>query len=145
MSLTNYLGAHVNDDLLVEPPFSKWKSRKSTEEDLPTVRRRKEVRYVFDGHGFEVLCDEVERIRAIFLQRGDGETLSEIPFSISRREVLERYGTPSRSGGPVWSRFLGGNGAWDRFAFPTFSLHVQYRLDRDEIEMITLMCLDVVP
>ena len=86
-----------------------------------------------------------ERIRTIFLHRGDGEALSEVPFSGGRREVLARFGTPSKSGAPVRIPVLGDRGAWDRFSLPTVSLHFQYRLDRDEIDMITLMCADAVP
>ena len=54
-----------------------------------------EIRYEFEGRGVEVICDDAERVQTIFLRRGEGESLSELPF--------------------------------------------QYRLDRDEIEMITLM------
>ena len=140
MSLADYLGAHVNE-LLAMPPFSGWDATRSTEEDLP----KKEVWYEFEGHGVEVICDEAERIRTIFLHRGDGESLAEIPFSISRREVLERFGAPAKSGAPVRIPVLGDRGAWDRFTLPTASIHVQYRIDRDEIDMITLMRPDAVP
>lgn len=140
LGLAGYLGAHVSD-LLALPPFSSWNVRRSTEDDLP----EKEVWYVFEGHGFEVICGESERIETIFLCRGDGEALSDLPFAASRREVRARYGVPSQSGAPVRIPVLGDQGAWDLFSFPTVALHVQYRLDRDEIEMITLMRPDAVP
>jgi hypothetical protein len=140
MSLADYLGAHVNE-LLAMPPFSGWDATRSTEEDLP----EKEISYEFEGHGVEVVCDEAERIRTIFLHRGDGEALSGIPFSISRREALERFGVPSKSGAPSWIPALGDYGAWDRFTLPTASIHVEYRIDCDEIDMITLMRPDTVP
>jgi hypothetical protein len=140
MRLLDYLGSHVTE-LLAQPPFSGWDAKRSTEEDLPKA----EVWYEFEGRGVEVICDEVERIRTIFLHRGDGEALSELPFSISRREVLERFGAPSKSGDRVRIPALGDRGAWDRFTLPTASIHVQYRLDCDEIDMITLMHPDAVP
>ncbi len=140
IKLTQYLGADVNS-LLRIPPFSGWDVTKSTEQDLP----KKEVWYEFEGHGIEVICDEADRIQTIFLHRGDGEALSEIPFSASRREVLERYGSPSKSGEPARIPVLGDRGSWDRFTLPGAAIHVQYRLDRDEIEMITLMHPDTVP
>lgn len=140
IKLTDYLGAHVGD-LLAMVPFSGWKVTRSVEEDLP----KKEVWYEFEDHGVEVICDEVERIRTIFLHRGDGEALAGITFSLSRREVLERYGVPSESGAAVRIPVLGDQGAWDRFTLPAAAIHVQYRLDCDEIDMITLICLDGVP
>lgn len=140
MRLANYLGFDVSE-LLAIPPLSGWEVTKSIEEDLP----KKEVWYEFEGRGVEVICDETERIRTIFLHRGDGEALSEVPFSLSRREVLERYGSPSKSGAAVRLPVLGDRGAWDRFALPAGTIHFQYRLDRDEIEMITLIRRDAVP
>jgi len=141
MKLADYLGAHVSD-LLAIPPFSGWEVTRSVEEDLP----EKEVRYEFEGHGVDVICDATEHIRTIFLRSGDGEALSDIPFALSRKEVLKRLGSPSKSGAAVRLPVLGDKGAWDRFAtLPAGSVHVQYRLDRDEIDMVTLMRRDAEP
>ena len=140
MTLADCLGAKMSE-LLAMPPFSEWKVTRSTEADLPT----KEVWHEFEGHGVELICDESERVRTIFLHRGDGEALSGIAFSLSRRQVLERYGIPSKSGPPVQLPVLGERGAWDRFALPTATIHVQYRPDCDEIDMITLMRPDAAP
>jgi hypothetical protein len=138
--LTDYLGADVNE-LLRSPPFSGWEVTRSVERDLPKT----EVWYEFEGHGVEVICDEADRIQTIFLHQGAGEALSDVPFSLSRREVLERYGSPSKSGGISRIPVLGDRGAWDRFALRGATIHFQYRLDRDEIDMITLMCPHVAP
>jgi hypothetical protein len=138
IELAGYLGVDVND-LLRSPPFSGWDVIKSIERDLPEA----EIHYEFSGHGVEVLCGEDDRIQTIFLHRGDGEALSGVPFSTSRREVLERYGTPSASGGAGNIPALGEHGAWDRFALSLGVIHFQYRPDCDEIELITLMCPDV--
>lgn len=137
--LALFLGLEAKD-LLHSRPFSEWEVTRSVERD-PKV----EVRYVFDGHGVELTCDESERIRSIFVHRGDGEALAGIPFSLSRVEVLARHGSPSSSGGPVQIPVLGDSGAWDRFTLAAAVLHVQYRLDRDEIDMVTFMRPDVVP
>jgi hypothetical protein len=138
--LAHFLGAPVNE-LLAAPPFSAWNATRSIEEDLP----KREIWYEFEGHGVDVICDENERIRTIFLHRGDGEVLSEISFSSDRRKVLERFGPPTQSGATVRIPVLGERGAWDRFTLPSASLHVQYRADRDEIDMVTLMRPDSVP
>jgi len=133
-TLVAYLGSQVSD-LLTIPPFSGWRVIRSVEEDLPI----KEIWYEFEGHGVEVICDEAERIRTIFLHPGDAEALSELAFSLTRREVLDRLGAPSKSGTASRIPVLGDKGAWDRFTLSAGSIHVQYRMDRDEIDMITLM------
>jgi len=134
MKLADYLGAPVRD-LLAIPPFSKWKVTRSVEEDLPN----KEVWYEFEGHGVDVICYEDELIRTIFVRRGDGEALADVAFSLSRREVLARLGPPSKSGPATRSPALGDSGPWDLFTIPEGSLHIHYRFDRDEIEMVTWM------
>lgn len=134
MRALEYLGAPVSE-VLAAAPFCAWAFRRSVEEDL----RDEEVWYEFDGRGVEVVCDEDERIRTIFLHRGAGEALSEIPFSIGRREVLKLVGTPARSGSASRIPGLGDRGAWDRFTLPAGSIHIEYRLDRDAIELVTLM------
>ena len=133
-TLVAHLGSQVSD-LLKISPFSEWQVIRSVAEDLPST----EIWYEFEGHGVELICDEAERIRTIFLHRGDGEALSEIAFSLTRRQVRDRLGSPSKSGPASRIPVLGDKGAWDRFALPAGSVHVQYRLDRDEIDMITLM------
>jgi hypothetical protein len=134
MKLTAYLGRPVIE-LLTSEPFCRWKVTRSIEEDLP----QKEIWYEFEGRGVEVIGDETDHIRTIFLHRGDGEALSEIAFSLSRQAVMDRFGSPEVSGNAVRIPVLGDKGAWDRFRLPSDSIHIQYRLDRDEIDMITLM------
>lgn len=140
IELSAYLGGGVQD-LLSLPPFSAWKVTRSVEEELP----EKEVYYEFEGHGVEIICDEAERIGTIFLHRGDGEALSPMPFSLSRKEVLARFGPPSKSSGPVHIPVLGERGAWDRFMISGSCLHVKYALERDEVEGVTFMTLSSVP
>jgi hypothetical protein len=140
IELAEFLGTHISD-LLAISPFSVWAVTRSVDEDLP----RKEIWYEFEGHGVEVICDDDDRIRTIFLHRGDGEALSGVAFSLSRREVLDRFGGPSKCGSAVRIPALGEKGAWDRFKLLGGSIHVQYRLDRDEIDLITLMRRDAEP
>jgi len=127
--------------LLQSEPFTAWTVTRSVEDDLPVI----EIRYVFTDHGVELVCDEDERIRTIFVHSGADEALSGIPFTTGRREVLKRFGTPSKSGAPTHHPKLGKSGAWDRFAHPSMMIHVQYRPDSDSIAMITLMRPDAVP
>ena len=140
MQLGAYLGKHVNN-LLAASPFVAWDVTRSVENDLP----RKEIWYEFEGHGIEVICDEDERVRTIFLHRGEAEALAEVSFAASRTQVVAQLGAPSKSGKAVRIPVLGDRGAWDRFTGPDCVIHVQYMLDRDEIDMVTLMRPDAVP
>lgn len=138
--LSAYIGADIGE-LLRLHPFSEWEVLKSIDDAPP----KRELWYEFEGHGVDVICDEGGRIRTIFLHRGGGEDLSEVPFSLSRQEVLELFGAPVSSGGPVRTSVLGNSGAWDRFSQAGIVVHFQYRLDSDAIEMITLMSQEAVP
>ena len=140
MKLAKYLGVHVSQ-LLASEPFSRWPVRRSMEADLP----RKEVRYEFDGHYVEVMCDEDERIRTIFLHVGVDESLSDIPFGLRRKEVLDRFGASSKSGAARRHPVLGAYGPWDRFTCGAMTIHFQYRIDSDEIDMMTIMTSDALP
>ena len=137
--MLGYLGCPVGE-LLRAQPFSRWHAVRSVENDP-----KPEVRYEFEGRGIEVICDEFERIRTVFLHRGDGESLVDVPFTLGRKEVLERFGTPAKSGGAARHPGIGDRGAWDRFTLQEGTLHIQYAVGRDEIDMITVMRADVVP
>lgn len=138
-ALSYYLSRAIHE-LLKDEPFSGWQVVRSVETDP-----RLEVRYEFDGHGVEVVCDEHERIRTVFLHRGDGERLVDISFAMRRAQVLARFGIPAESGHRGRIAGLGDHGAWDRFALPQGVLHVQYGVERDEIRMVTLIRADAVP
>ncbi|MEQ1737039.1 MAG: hypothetical protein ABL886_11630 [Rhodoglobus sp.] len=104
-----------------------------------------EIWYEFVGAGVEVICDEDESIRTIFLHAGADVSLSELPFGCTREQVLERFGPPSKSGDGTQDPVLGASGAWDRFNVGPVTVHVQYRLKANGIQMITLMRSDRVP
>ena len=140
MPLAEYLGRPIGE-LLDSAPFSGWHTRRSVESDPEP-----EVRYVFEGHGVELICDELDRITTVFLHRdGDGESLIDVAFTMPRSQVLARLGTPVKSGGSSRIPGIGNRGPWDRFAIPQGILHVQYGTVRDEIDLVTLMRPDVVP
>lgn len=138
--LADYLGRHIGE-LLKSEPFSGWHAVRSVENEP-----KPEVRYKFDEHGVEILCDEFDWIMTVFLRRGgDGESLVDVTFGMPRSQVLERFGTPEKSGGPVRLPGIGDRGPWDRFALSEGALHIQYSTVRDEIDLVTLMRPDVVP
>jgi hypothetical protein len=43
------------------------------------------------------------------------------------------------------SPILGEYGGWDRFDYPSHTVHIEYRPDSDRIKMVTMMRPDVTP
>ena len=143
-TLANYLGNPVSV-MLADLPFKNWPFEKSYENDLEKPR----IDYIFPENGVDLVCDADERVTTIFLyfhetRRFEGDLL-DLPFLFTRRQVMERLGPPSRSGGRTNDPVLGEYGPWDRYAMPDYSIHVQFREDADRIKQITLMRADVVP
>ena len=71
--------------------------------------------------------------------------MSKSHFLLSRGAVLDLLGAPEKSGAAVQIPGIGERGPWDRFSLARGTLHVQYTLKCDAIDMITLMRADVVP
>lgn len=143
MKLAKYLG-RKSSDLLEAEPFKDWGVERMVEDDSDPPF----VGYSFKDSGFQVSCDrESENIRSLFLEKEShsGNELSDIPFSFSRDQVLEKLGSPSKSGKSVSHPVLGEFGAWDRFQNNEYTTHVEYRTDSDEIKKITVMRNDVTP
>ena len=142
--LEKYLG-HSASIMLDAVPFKHWVVQKSFDDDLDVPL----THYVFPENGLELRCDRDDRISAIFLFSdefgGFDENLLEIPFSWSRRQVLEYCGDPSKSGSATKHPILGEYGAWDRFVMPKYAVRFEYRTDADTIKNITLMQADVIP
>ena len=143
MKLTKYLGRKASC-LLSAEPFKNWPVQRwvDNESDPPIVN------YSFVGCGLQLNCDcEPENVRSLFLEKESyaGTVLSEVPFNLRKDQVLARFGSPSKSGDRTSHPILGDFGPWDRFQLPEYIVHVQYKLDSDGIEKITLMRSDVAP
>lgn len=120
--------------LLKTPPFDGWKLTRSEENDP-----KRENWYEFKGHGVEAISDGSDVINTIFLHSGDGEALGGVPFATSRAGIGKLFGAPVATGSAVSIPRLGRRGPWDRFSVDRALIHVQFRVDLDEIDMITLM------
>jgi len=144
MQMLKYLGCHVSK-IFGSFPFNEWPVEKTIEDDLDEPV----IQYVFNGHGLELRCDRDDTISVIFLHSkeygGFSESLSELSYSLNRKQVLERLGTPSKSGKQISDPILGDCGAWDRFILDDSVIHIEYKIDTDAINKITLMRSDVVP
>ncbi|MFT5756072.1 MAG: hypothetical protein ACI9LM_000784 [Alteromonadaceae bacterium] len=142
--MIGYLGSHVSK-ILESKPFKYWHVEKSTEDNLD----ERITHYIFNQNGFELRCDNNNNISAIFLHSeeygGFDENLLEFPFLLKREQVIKHIGTPSKSGAKLEHPILGECGAWDRFSGSASTIHIEYKLNVDEINKITLMRSDIVP
>lgn len=93
--MIDYLASPMSK-LLESAPFKSWPVERSIDDDLDA----RVIEYVFEDHGVEVQCDAKDEIATIFLTpaAGSNEALFDIPFSLTRAEVLSRLGKPSKSG-----------------------------------------------
>lgn len=140
MKLADYLGC-PSRRLLHQPPFSTWTHTRSQDSTV----KPGEIRYEFDHGHVELLCDDDDRVSAIFLHPGVDDSLAPIPMNSTRLEVLRHFGTPAKSGSARQSIVLGVLGPWDRFVSDSHVVHVQYQTDSDHIALVTLMRPDIVP
>ncbi|MFO1172383.1 MAG: hypothetical protein U1E49_15635 [Hyphomicrobiaceae bacterium] len=140
-SLAAYLGRPISE-LLSAVPFKFWKFEESYDDCLEEPR----FDFVFEEDGMEITCSADKRVRTIFLHAGAfDECLVGLSFSLTRRQIAERFGRPTKSGAKRIDPILGEYGAWDRFDGPDYALHIQYRFDAGSIKLVTLMRTDVAP
>lgn len=104
-------------------------------------------RYWVRDEAGEVVCEVDDNGDAVVTTRDDQGrvTASYDDTSCTPTSAARLTYSYSRTGPAVRLPVLGDRGAWDRFSRDDASIHVQYRLDRDAIDMITLMRLDTVP
>jgi len=143
-TIADYIGRRVSS-LLKVAPFKDWPVTRSINDDLG----ERIIHYIFKEHGLELRCDRNDNISVIFLYSNDHIGFDgppfEIPFSWNREQVLERFGPPAKSGRKTSLPFLGDHGAWNRFTQRKYTIHMEYRVESDGIELITLMRNDVIP
>lgn len=142
--LASYLGREASL-VLADYPFKDWVFARTLESDLDEPL----IDYVFARDGMDFVCDAGDRLRAFFLysdkSRCFRERVEDLPLTSSRQEVVARLGVPTKSGGRISDPILGEYGPWDRFSRPGYAVHVEYRLDADIINKVTVMRADIVP
>jgi hypothetical protein len=142
--LASYLGKEASF-FLADDPFKKWSFKRTLENDLDQPL----IDYVFARDGMDFVCDERDRLRSIFLysdkSRCFSEQVEDLPLTSNRQEVVARLGLPTKSGQRLSDPILGEYGPWDRFSRSGYAVHVEYRLDADIINKVTVMRADVVP
>lgn len=133
------LGKRVSDPLVV-----RYLEPRSGQYETSTYGAS--VYFSFKKEGVSFLFED-EVLGTVFLYSEGHEHFSQfqgrlprgLSFSDHLEQVRERMGKPSRSGGGGGqTTILGPVADWDKWYFPTWSLHVQY--DRDgRVQMVTLM------
>jgi hypothetical protein len=140
-SVSKYLGCK-SSTILSDEFFKNWKFRKIERRDGDSRRND----YVFSRKGVSFISDGDDVVTTIFFSFKTSPPFDggfdDLPFSSGRIEVRNRFGEPSESREKFCDPILGEYGAWDRFNFPNYILHVQYFSERDSVELITLMRSD---
>jgi hypothetical protein len=96
--------------------------------------------------GIELVLSESKVIRTIHLY-GSPESLfeEEIPlglsFSLSRTQVINRFGKPLRSGERHRNLYLGMVQSWDKYLLADFSIRFEYNNEESDILLITIASL----
>ena len=97
-------------------------------------------------HLWEFLLDKNSAIRTIFLYTANGHKGFDGIHHLSKQdEVLEKYGAPHKSGEEKEISILGKKGAWERYEYPTYVLHIEHSVGADTVEKITIMLPCVAP
>ena len=91
-----------------------------------------------DGE-FEVVCNGQRVADTVFVFRQSPLLDGMIGFGKSRKDVLAQLGEPKASGGEMVDKYLGAQGAWDRFDYSEWSVHFQYCVGSDRVERLTVM------
>jgi hypothetical protein len=140
----SFLGKPASDVTELSP-LNKWKLDRTVDADLDMPV----IDYVFPQNGIDLVCDIGDTVTTVFVynepRRHFADGLDDLPFNLSRQQVIERLGNPSKSGEGFNDQVLGECGAWDRFENKSHTLHVEYHLDSKSIKKITLMRAGVIP
>lgn len=140
-----FLNKNINI-LLSTIPFSSWLYDKTIDED--DFELQTEIFYEFQDHDLEIQCNKNFIIETIFIKGSDfdKELLHlDFDFNFTQDMIRDCLGEPSFSGSESNSRYLGKSGAWDRFDFGSYVIHIEYKIDTKSIDKITFMTLARAP
>ena len=63
----------------------------------------------------------------------------------SKEEIISLNGMPSKQGHEFVDEFIGSQGAWIRYDYPTYCLHIQFYYGKLGVRMVTLMSAGHAP
>jgi len=142
MEIEKYIGKDISA-LLKDDIFKNWQYERTLETELDKLI----IHYVFEERGLELRCDSNEVITVIFIAIDKfyvaEKSILGLLFSSNRKAVLNHFGSPFKSGGSINDPILRDYGMWDKFLISNFSVHVEYKVNLDEICKITLMKITI--
>ena len=141
-TIANYLGKD-SDTILSDVPFKNWKYKKTIENGL----KQPQFDYVFTDARMDFVSDFQDKISSIFLYYDESRTfcVDVKDLILNRNGIIELFGSPSKCGDGLDDPVLGVYGAWNRFSRSGYAIHVEYRVNSNTVDKITLMRADVVP
>jgi hypothetical protein len=95
-----------------------------------------------DGE-FEIVCNGNGVADTIFVFRETPLLDGIVGFGKPRKEILAQLGVPSASGEEKVVKYLGAQGAWDRFDYSEWSIHFQFMVGSDRLEKLTVMTREI--
>src|SRR5580692_1913744 len=102
-----------------------WRPDLIVHDDPSEIQVADTYAYVAHPHGeFEVVCNSKRVVDTVFVFRQSPLLDGMIGFGKSRKEILAQLGGPKASGEEAVDSCLGALGAWDRFDFSEWSLHI---------------------
>jgi hypothetical protein len=129
--------------LLSDPPFNSWSFERSVDPDLALVD------YVSAKNGMDFVCGLDEKVSCIFIYFNESRSLSGaiqgLPLTSCRQDLIHLFGKPSKSGAAINDPIFGEYGAWDRFLKQGYCVHIQYRINTEQVSQVTIMREDMVP
>ncbi len=85
-------------------------------------------------------------IQTVFLNFDNGYTeFLGFTRETTRKQVIECFGIPEKYEDKSSVPILGDKGAWERYRFATYSVHLEHEVDDERLKMVTIMINEVVP
>ena len=114
-------------------------------EDDPITIQQDDIRaYALHPDGeFEVVFNGSGVVDTVFVYRESRLLDGLVQFSNSRQDLISQFGKPSLSGEEQVDKYLGPQGAWDRFDYNDWSIHFQYQPGSMHVKRVTVMTAEV--
>lgn len=95
---------------------------------------------------WEILLGKNNRVETIFLYLArNGEGILGITKLMNSADIIKLIGKPTKSEEKQFVPILGEYGAWERYNFDRYCIHIQHNLEDTEVEQITIMLPEVAP
>ena len=59
--------------------------------------------------------------------------------------IVKLMGKPARRGKKEYISILGEQGAWERYDYDSYCIHIEHNLDNTEVKLITIMLPKIAP